>query len=381
MSRNKCWRLVVVPALFVLIANFAGKDPIAASATSEQLSICGSYVIRNPEKSLAHLDGLVPSVVAAGSPDTSFDVIGTGLDQTSEIDVLDQNDNWKRLPLFQVTSTRARVIVPSNYLRDVRFLIFATEPNIEYAQSVLVYSKTVARATVDARFKIEVAPEDIGGGGGISVKGRGFTSGMRVVLGRGAVAGILVESHFVTDSYLEAVVKPSYLPASDLFVAVLNADGKTRSEPAPVLSSYPQHEDDASQQQAAELPSHPNAAGMKLMEQGRYEEAAEKFVQAARLDPSRIGSAPFVNKAGALFANNAGFAFFKANKYAESLFWFNKACQIDPNRAIAYLNIGDAHAKLNNAAEARRAYEKYLELAPESKSAPEVKKKLNALTP
>jgi len=59
----------------------------------------------------------------------------------------------------------------------------------------------------------------------------------------------------------------------------------------------------------------------------------------------------------------------------------NKAIEIDPNRAVAYLNLGDAYAKLNNIAEAWRAYEKYLELAPDTKSAPEVKKKLDALTP
>jgi hypothetical protein len=259
-------------------------------------------------------------------------------------------------------------------------LIFATEPNFEYAQSVLVYSKTVARAIVDPRFKIKVTPEDIGGGGGISVNGTGFTSGMRVALGRGRVAGVLVESRFVNDSYLEAVVMSGYLPASDLFVTLLSADGKTRSQPDPVLSSYPHREDDFSQHQAAaESPSGPSEEGMKLMRRGGYDAAADKFVEAARLDPSSTGSAPFVSKAGAVFANNAGFAFFKANKYIESLFWLDRACEIDPDRAVAYLNLGDTLAKLNRNAEARQAYAKYLELAPNSKSAADLKRKLEAL--
>jgi len=47
--------------------------------------------------------------------------------------------------------------------------------------------------------------------------------------------------------------------------------------------------------------------------------------------------------------------------------------------AIAYLNLGDAYGKLNRNAEARGAYRRYLELAPDSKSAADVKKKLDAL--
>jgi predicted negative regulator of RcsB-dependent stress response len=43
------------------------------------------------------------------------------------------------------------------------------------------------------------------------------------------------------------------------------------------------------------------------------------------------------------------------------------------------MNLGDAHANLNHNTEAREAYKKYLELAPDSKAAPEVKKKLDAL--
>ena len=54
--------------------------------------------------------------------------------------------------------------------------------------------------------------------------------------------------------------------------------------------------------------------------------------------------------------------------------------EIDPNRAVANLNLGDAYSKLNNNVEARRAYHRYLELAPNSKSAPEIEKKLEAVS-
>ncbi len=59
--------------------------------------------------------------------------------------------------------------------------------------------------------------------------------------------------------------------------------------------------------------------------------------------------------------------------------WLKTTVGIDPKRAVAYLNLGDALVKLNHNAEAGEAYRKYLELAPDSKSAPDVKKKLEAL--
>jgi tetratricopeptide (TPR) repeat protein len=68
-------------------------------------------------------------------------------------------------------------------------------------------------------------------------------------------------------------------------------------------------------------------------------------------------------------------------KYEESVVWLEKTISIDPNRAVTYLNLGDAYAKLKRYAKARQAYTKYLELAPDSKSAPKVKKRLANLSP
>lgn len=106
----------------------------------------------------------------------------------------------------------------------------------------------------------------------------------------------------------------------------------------------------------------------ELMREGRYEEAAAKFEQAANLDNS-------ISE----LANNAGFAYYKAKKYEKSAFWIEKAIQMDPKRAVAYLNLGDTLVKLQRNADARQAYKTYLELAPSSKSAADVKKKLDAL--
>lgn len=115
--------------------------------------------------------------------------------------------------------------------------------------------------------------------------------------------------------------------------------------------------------QAVEL----NEEGTKLMKEGRYQEAAEKFQ-----------SAYYANDI-ALYENNYGFALYKLGQLDSSVWWFKHVIKVDPKRAIAYLNLGDALAKLNRNADARDAYKKYLELAPDSKATLGVQKKLDAL--
>jgi len=113
-----------------------------------------------------------------------------------------------------------------------------------------------------------------------------------------------------------------------------------------------------------------NKQGIELLRESNYLGTANKFVKAAQLKP-----------ANSEFANNAGFAFYRLGKYEESIAWLKKAIELDPKRAVAYLNLGDTYAIVQRNAEAREAYKKYLELAPNSKAAPDVKKKLDALPP
>lgn len=112
-----------------------------------------------------------------------------------------------------------------------------------------------------------------------------------------------------------------------------------------------------------------NKQGMELMSARSYVAAAAKFTQAFHLDPSV-----------AEFANNVGFAWYRAGKLRDAVLWFQQTVSLDPKRAVAYLNLGDAYAKLGRTPDAREAYTKYLELAPDSKSASIVKTKLDALS-
>ncbi len=135
------------------------------------------------------------------------------------------------------------------------------------------------------------------------------------------------------------------------------------SELTPYFHAYAPRE-------AGQDPKVENEEGLKFMQRRQPMSAVGWFVGTARADSSN-----------AEYTNNAGFAYYQMGKYGESVLWLEKTISIDPKRAVAYLNLGDAYAKLRRNAKARQAYTKYLELAPDSKSAPQVKKKLDALSP
>jgi Flp pilus assembly protein TadD len=65
--------------------------------------------------------------------------------------------------------------------------------------------------------------------------------------------------------------------------------------------------------------------------------------------------------------------------YAEAIEWFQKTIALDSNRAVAYLNLGDAYLQLGKKSEAKQAYQKYLQLQPNSKAAAGVQEKLKSL--
>ena len=117
-------------------------------------------------------------------------------------------------------------------------------------------------------------------------------------------------------------------------------------------------------------PAQLNQEGLEQMRTRNYVSARIKFEQASLLAGDKNPE----------YADNLGFAFYREGKYDLSLYWFQKAIQLDPKRVVTYMNLGDALVKVNRNAEARDAYKKYLELAPNSKSAPDVQKKLDALS-
>jgi hypothetical protein len=125
-----------------------------------------------------------------------------------------------------------------------------------------------------------------------------------------------------------------------------------------------------------------NEQAMQLMKKNDYKAAAAKFEQALAIQFNQEGDrSPRTVLFIAQLANNAGFAYYKMGNYEQCLVSLKQALNYDPKRAVAYFNLGDVYVKLNRIVEARQAYTKYLELVPDSKSALDVKKKLDALAP
>jgi peptidoglycan/xylan/chitin deacetylase (PgdA/CDA1 family)/TolA-binding protein len=159
----------------------------------------------------------------------------------------------------------------------------------------------------------------------------------------------------VTSGNAPAATLVSGPPASVGVATVSTASDASKPEPG---------------RQPSETAAGANDEGMRLYQEKRYADAAAKFVQASSLQPKI-----------ALYANNAGFAFFRMGRYDDAVRWFLQTVALDPKRAIAYLNLGDAYVNLQKKSEARDAYEKFLALVPNSKSAPAVREKLKSLQP
>lgn len=70
--------------------------------------------------------------------------------------------------------------------------------------------------------------------------------------------------------------------------------------------------------------------------------------------------------------------YWKKGSYRAAARRFEEATRWDPGRAEAYLRLAEALEKLNNFEGARKAYAKYLELAPDAKNANQIRKKLTS---
>ncbi len=68
--------------------------------------------------------------------------------------------------------------------------------------------------------------------------------------------------------------------------------------------------------------------------------------------------------------------YFKRGRYPAALSRYQEATKWNPNMAEAYLRIGETAEKMKDKATAREAYRKYLDLAPDSKDAERLKKKI-----
>jgi tetratricopeptide (TPR) repeat protein len=71
--------------------------------------------------------------------------------------------------------------------------------------------------------------------------------------------------------------------------------------------------------------------------------------------------------------------YFKKGDFRAAAGRFTEATKWNNGNAQAWLRLGDAEERMNDLTSARSAWEKYLELDPKGKSAPEVRKKIERL--
>ncbi len=74
-----------------------------------------------------------------------------------------------------------------------------------------------------------------------------------------------------------------------------------------------------------------------------------------------------------------GDQYFKKGNYTAAVSRYDEATKWNDGNAEAWLRLGEAQEKKLNAKGAREAYQKYLELSPDSKLAPEIRKRLAKL--
>jgi tetratricopeptide (TPR) repeat protein len=74
-----------------------------------------------------------------------------------------------------------------------------------------------------------------------------------------------------------------------------------------------------------------------------------------------------------------GIEYLRKRSYKAAAGRFREATRWNPNLAEAWLRLGEAEEKRKNRKDAKDAYAKYLELEPEAKDGPEIRKKMAGL--
>ena len=99
---------------------------------------------------------------------------------------------------------------------------------------------------------------------------------------------------------------------------------------------------------------HPHQAGIELVGQEKFTEAAEKFREAVRLNPDFSFSHHYL-----------GTALYELGKIDESQTAFLRAAELNPHYAATHLYLGKIEAEKENLADAENYYRKTLELRPD----------------
>jgi hypothetical protein len=179
-----------------------------------------------------------PKYVLVGSGETEIQVLGAALDGVRDVQVRDHAGQWHSFGTSERTPGSLKFRMPASVLTEPGFLQIAPRMNAGDSVAFLVAGDLAGFGTAEQILLADADPPDIGGGSPtITVAGDGFEQGMAVILGRGAVPGIVLPTSFVSASEVVADLPPGPIgKASDLVVAVTTRDRQQTSAAIPVAS-------------------------------------------------------------------------------------------------------------------------------------------------
>jgi hypothetical protein len=98
---------------------------------------------------------------------------------------------------------------------------------------------------------------------------------------------------------------------------------------------------------------------LQLHKNGKKDEAAIVIIEFFKLKSESDNK---IDKFNVNKYNDLGFFLEQGKKYREAVELLEKVVNADPNRTVAYINLGDAYFGLKDSAKAKKAYLKYIDL-------------------
>jgi hypothetical protein len=161
----------------------------------------------------------------------------TGLNR---VHVRDVPGNWTSLSAVPRSPTEVTVKLPGSLLSTEGFIQIGPDREPGHSLAFMVSAPGLpGLGTAPEVALTGMTPDDLGPGGGtLTVLGNGFAEGMRIVLGRGAKAGVVLPATLASETALQANLPLRFVgQADDLFVAVLAASGDRLSAPLSIESA------------------------------------------------------------------------------------------------------------------------------------------------
>ena len=157
-------------------------------------------------------------------------------------------------------------------------------------------------------------------------------------------------------TYKVTPTKEGYVPA-DFAFATIRISASDRPEKADFVMQSQAAASTAAAETKKEPPANVTAAqeGVKLLDQGKYDEAIAEFQKVLQTDPN-LASVHY----------NLGVAYERKNQAADAQAQYNEAIRLKPDFGEAYLSLGNSYLAEKKSDKAMEAFSKATELIPDN---------------